>query len=211
MDMQIFAWLAAGLVFMSFFMKTIVPLRRMAIASNLAFITYALLGLHYGIFDKVLAIFILHIALLPLNIVRLNEVRNTMRSVQAAAEGSQTLDFLIPFMKLEVYPAGHYLFKKGDEADRMYLLKTGHIRMVDHAKLMPPGSVFGEVGIFSEHESRTSSALCEEKCELYSINRSKAIELFYQHPKFGFYIVRALARYVSEKSDPSPAEKATAI
>ena len=38
------AWLAAALVFASFFMKTIVPLRSLAIASNLAFIGYALLG-----------------------------------------------------------------------------------------------------------------------------------------------------------------------
>ncbi len=38
MEMQIVAWIAAGLVFASFFMKTIVPLRAVAIASNLAFI-----------------------------------------------------------------------------------------------------------------------------------------------------------------------------
>ena len=69
MEMQIVAWLAAGLVFMSFFMKTIVPLRTMAIASNIVFICYALMGIHFGVFDKVLPIFVLHVALLPLNLI----------------------------------------------------------------------------------------------------------------------------------------------
>ena len=64
------AWLAAALVFASFFMKTIVPLRTMAIASNLAFIAYALLGWGQGVFDKVLPILVLHGALLPLNLWR---------------------------------------------------------------------------------------------------------------------------------------------
>jgi hypothetical protein len=35
------AWLAAFLVFSSFFMKTIVPLRIVAAVSNVAFIVYA--------------------------------------------------------------------------------------------------------------------------------------------------------------------------
>jgi hypothetical protein len=39
-------WIAAVLVFSSFFMKTMIPLRIVAIASNAAFICYALLGLY---------------------------------------------------------------------------------------------------------------------------------------------------------------------
>ena len=54
MEMLIAAWVASGLVFTSFFTKTIVPLRRIAIVSNVAFIVYALMGINFGIFDKVL-------------------------------------------------------------------------------------------------------------------------------------------------------------
>lgn len=78
MDMQLVAWLAASLVFASFFMKTIVSLRTLAIVSNIVFIAYALLGVHHGIFDKVLPIFVLHIALLPLNLARLREARRDL-------------------------------------------------------------------------------------------------------------------------------------
>ena len=73
MEMEIAAWLASALVFTSFFMKTIVPLRTVAIGSNLAFILYALLGARYGIFEKVLPILVLHSLLLPLNLLRVHE------------------------------------------------------------------------------------------------------------------------------------------
>lgn len=202
MEMQIVAWLAAGLVFMSFFMKTIVPLRTMAIASNLVFICYALMGIHFGVFDKVLPILVLHVALLPLNIVRLREVKKTIRDVEAARQTSPSLDFLLPYMTRESFPSGACLFSKGDEADRLYLLHSGKVRLGELNKVLVPGDVFGEVGVFAEHALRTSSAICEGDCELFSVGREKAIELFYQDPKFGFYIVMALARYVSEGASP---------
>jgi hypothetical protein len=73
MEMEVAAWLASTLVFTSFFMKTMVPLRIVAIASNIAFIVYALLGARYGIFEKVLPILVLHSMLLPLNLFRVHE------------------------------------------------------------------------------------------------------------------------------------------
>lgn len=59
-------YLAAGLVFASFCTKRIVPLRSIAIGSNIAFINYSYLG---GLWP----ILILHVALLPLNILRLRQ------------------------------------------------------------------------------------------------------------------------------------------
>ncbi len=198
MEMQIAAWLASGLVFASFFMKTIVPLRKVAIASNIVFISYALMGINFGIFDKVLPILVLHIALLPLNMMRLREVQNTIRSVQAMTSEHASLDALIPYMKRETVKPGQWLFKKGDLADRLYVLKKGRIRLVEYDKVLEAGAVFGEVGVFSENEVRTSSALSDDEAELFSLTSAKAVELFYQDPRFGFYIVRTLARYVSE-------------
>lgn len=57
MIMELVAWVASALVFLAFFMKTMMPLRLVAIASNVAFVVYALFGLHYGIFEKVLPTF----------------------------------------------------------------------------------------------------------------------------------------------------------
>lgn len=201
MEMQMVAWMAAALIFLSFFMKTIVPLRTLGVVSNLVFIVYALMGIHFGIFDKVLPILVVHIALLPLNVMRLRQVQETIRSVQAMSRGRASLDVLIPYMKHERIQRGQWLFRKGDAADRLFILKTGRIKLIEFDKTLEAGTVFGEVGIFSESAVRTSSALSDEDCELYSFTSEKAIELFYQDPRFGFSIVRALARYVSEGVD----------
>lgn len=210
MEMLIAAWVAAGLVFASFFMKTIVPLRKVAIAGNIAFIVYALMGINFAIFDKVLPILVLHAALLILNIMRLREVQNTIRSVMAMTREHASLDALIPYMKRESVRRGELLFRKGALADRLYVLKRGRIKLVEFDKILEAGAVFGEVGIFSENEIRTSSAVSEDDSELYSLTSEKAVELFYQDPRFGFYIVRALARYVSEGVDIATRQSETA-
>ncbi len=65
MVMQIIAWIATIFVFFSFFVKTMIPLRVIAIISIIPFITCALLGIKYGVFVKVYPIFVLHILLPP--------------------------------------------------------------------------------------------------------------------------------------------------
>ena len=73
-------WIASAFVFSTFFMKTMLPLRLAAIASNVAFMTYALLGLAYGDFGRLYPIFVLHACLLPLNVVRLIELRRVVEA-----------------------------------------------------------------------------------------------------------------------------------
>ena len=59
-------WLASGLVFATFCAKRMMPLRALAIASNLAFISY-------GYLDALWPIVILHAAMLPMNVIRFRE------------------------------------------------------------------------------------------------------------------------------------------
>lgn len=195
MEMQLVAWMAAGLVFTSFFMKTIVPLRTVAIASNVMFISYALLGLHFGVFDKVLPILILHVALLPLNILRLRQIKSTIRGVQEATSRHRSLEFLVPYMSRERLGKGSVIFRKGDAANRVYLIHSGRVQLSEVGKTLQAGDFFGEVGVFADNGQRTLTAICDEDCELFSITNEKVIELFYQDPGFGFFIARALSRY----------------
>jgi hypothetical protein len=57
-------FLAAGLVLATFCMKRLVPLRVMAISSNLGFILY-------GYAARIEPVLVLHLILLPVNFVRL--------------------------------------------------------------------------------------------------------------------------------------------
>jgi CRP/FNR family transcriptional regulator, cyclic AMP receptor protein len=185
-------WLSAVLVFSSFFMKTIVPLRMVAICSNIAFITYALLGLKYGVFGRVYPILVLHASLLPLNIVRLRQLKELQRSVREASE-DETVRSLVPYMDAETHAAGEVLFRKGDPANRLYVIQHGHVRFPEIGKVVSDGQVFGEVGLFAPHNVRTLSATCHDDCRLYTIKRDKVLELYYQDPRFGFFLIRLVA------------------
>jgi len=195
MTMQTMAWMAATLVFASFFMKTMIPLRIIGIASNIAFIAYSLLGLRYGIFGKVYPILLLHSALLPLNVFRLYQIRSLIRAVNVASD-SKTLQHLVPYMKSEKHGEGDLLFRKGDPADRLYYLAKGEVRLPDVGEAIAEGGTFGEVGLFATASVRSSSAVCAGDCKLYSINRDKALELYYQNPKFGFFLIRLVSDIV---------------
>lgn len=60
---EIFGYIASGLVLATFSMRTMIPLRLLGIASNVAFILY-------GFLAGLPPVLILHLILLPLNIYR---------------------------------------------------------------------------------------------------------------------------------------------
>jgi len=191
------AWVAALLVFSSFFMKTMIPLRVVAIASNVAFVTYALLGLKYGIFGRVYPILVLHSSLLPLNILRVRQIKRLINAVNAAGK-SETFEYLIPYMRSELHPKGEMLFSKGDAADKLYLIEEGSIFFPELGKRLSEGAVFGEVGLFAPQSVRSLSAVCDDDCRLHTITKDKVLELYYQNPRFGFFLIRMVSALVQE-------------
>jgi CRP-like cAMP-binding protein len=186
------AWVAALLVFASFFMKTMIPLRMVAIGSNVAFISYALLGLRYGVFGRVYPILALHSCLLPLNLVRLSQIRRLVAVVQTASD-EEVVRSLLPYMRTETRPAGTVLFRQGDPADRLYLVQSGAVRLVEIDRRVEAGHVFGEVGLFAPAGLRTLTAVCEHECLLAVIDGARVLELYYQNPAFGFFLIRLVA------------------
>jgi len=88
-------YLASGLVFAAFCMKDIVPLRIVAICSNLAFIAYGL-GL------DLVPIWALHAILLPVNCWRLSQALR--REAQPLDARSSNRDLLLPPNKPRMQP-----------------------------------------------------------------------------------------------------------
>jgi hypothetical protein len=191
------AWVAALLVFSSFFMKTMIPLRVVAISSNIAFISYALLGLRYGIFGRVYPILVLHSALLPLNVVRLREITRLIKMI-GMTSGREVFDSLIPYMSSEAHRKGETLFSKGDRADKLYLLEEGRVLFPELGRQVSNGAAFGEVGLFAPEGIRSVSAVCEDDCRLYAIAKDKVLELYYDNPRFGLFLIRLVSGIVQQ-------------
>ena len=179
---ELAGYTASVLVFLAFYMQTMIPLRIVGIASNLAFITYAVGAQLYPVL-------ILHAILLPLNSLRLLQMRALIRKVREDAQGDLSMESLIPFMRRRTLTKGEVLFKRGDRATDMYLTLSGSIRLVDVGVSVGAGSVLGEMGIFGPTKERMDTAVCETDAELGVITNDKALELFHQNPKFGRYLI----------------------
>lgn len=211
MWLVITGWLASALVFATFFMKTMIPLRLVALASNVAFMTYALLGLPYGVFGRLYPILVLHACLLPLNVIRLRQLRGLVRAVRTISDEG-ALEALIPYMKTESRAAGEVLFRRGDQAQNLYMIQEGRVVFPEIGKRVEAGPVFGEVGLFAPQGKRALTAVCEVDCRLSMITKDKTLELYYQNPRFGMFLIRLVSDYAREnvalvagtsgKSDP---------
>ena len=125
-------YLAAVLVFLSFYMKTMVPLRVIGICSNCAFIAYGYLGALY----PVLA---LHLILLPLNGFRLHEMLRLIRDVRGATRSDLSMDWLKPFTSTRRLRNGDIVFRKGEPADAMFFVVSGRYRLEELRMEVLPG------------------------------------------------------------------------
>jgi len=169
------------LVFSTFYMKTMQPLRIIAIASNVAFIVYAILGhLH--------PVLMLHAALLPLNLLRLYQIRRLLRQVNAVQTGEFSIDALLPYMTVRKFKAGESLFRAGDPATELYVVREGSVRLPEIGVLLKEWDMIGEIGIFARDRKRMASALCETDCKILALTAERALQLYYQNPSFGFYV-----------------------
>jgi CRP/FNR family transcriptional regulator, cyclic AMP receptor protein len=107
---------------------------------------------------------------------------------------------LIPYMRSEMHPKGETLFNKGDAADRLYLIEKGSIFFPEVGRRLSKGAVFGEVGLFAPQSVRSVSAVCEDDCGLYAITKDKVLELYYQNPRFGFFLIRIVSALVQKSA-----------
>lgn len=180
---NLIGFVAAGLTIATLSMRTMVPLRAVGIAANVAFISY---GILFGSLPTV----VLHAILLPLNAYRLIEMLRLVRQVEAATAGDLSMDWIKPFMHERAIATGETLFHKGDPADRMFFVVSGKLRLHEIDIELAPGAIVGELGLLAPGRRRTQTLECVESGTLLEIGYDKIEELYYQNPTFGFYFLR---------------------
>jgi len=183
----IIGYIASLLVAITFYMKTIIPLRIFAICSNVFFIIY-------GFFSGLAPVFILHVFLFPLNIIRLVQMKILIDKVHAASDGTYSMESLVPYMKKQNIKKGEILFKEGSPADKLYLIQSGKIKLMEIDRTVIPGVIIGEIGIFSPYKTRTATAQCIEDGEVYYMSESKITQLYFQNPTFGYYLIQLVIK-----------------
>lgn len=194
---------AGAFVLVSTFVKTMIPLRWLAIGSNIGFVAYGAIHPSYPML-------FLHASLLPINLYRLGEMVKLTRRVQAVrADGALSPIWLKPYMRAAKLRAGKVLFRQGDLGDRLYLLADGRIELAEIGTSILPGQIFGEIAFFSPDRRRRFTARCAEDSTVLSIDESTVKQLYYQNPAFGFKMIELVAARFSADVDRLNGELAT--
>jgi CRP-like cAMP-binding protein len=87
---------------------------------------------------------------------------------------------------------GEFLFRKGDVADKAFMLTEGQIELPEIGRVLQPGELFGEMAMFTVGGNRTASAFCSKDARLLAITYEQFEQLYFQNPEFGFYLVRLI-------------------
>lgn len=188
--MIVLALLAAGLTIAAAVMQTMIPLRYAAIAANLATLLFEYLS-------GATIMLALQLALLPINLYRLAEMRRLVRRVHTAADQDLAVDWLRPFMAERRLDSGQIVFRKGEPAGELYFVTHGRVRLLEINEDLGPGQLLGEIGFFAPDNTRALTAECVGDCTLHVIGASAFRQLFFQNPEFGYYVVRLIARRLS--------------
>lgn len=202
MWVDLIGYIAGAVTLISMHRKTMIPLRTGAMLGNALFLTF---GLVAGIWPTA----VLHAVLLPLNALRLWQMLRLVRTIRAEHEGeSFGMEALLPYMKAETRREGEVLFRKGDDADAMYMIGAGTVRLVEIDFALSDGALIGEIAFFTPERARTVTAVCATDCTLYSLSNSAMLQLYYQNPKFGLYLMRIIVERLMRNWEAAEARAA---
>ena len=180
---NVLAFIGGIFLVASFVVRTIVPMRVLCIVSIVFLLAASALS---GSVNQ----FFMYFLALPVNIIRLVQIRNLIRKARSSAQGTLSLDWLRPFMTPRSYRKGDVLFHKGDEAAEMFLTVSGKFLVSEIKVEIPPERILGELGFLSPSNIRTQSVECIEDGEVLTIDYDKLNELYLQSPEFGYYFLR---------------------
>jgi hypothetical protein len=179
---NMFALIGAIFFVATLLMQTMVPLR----IANMAGCTFFVA---FGALSGNVATFLLYLLLLPINAVRLRQMRNLIKKARIATESDTSMEWLRPFMTERRYRRGDTLCKKDDAANEMFLTVTGKFLVTEINVELPPGRIVGELGFLTPNNRRTATVECIEDGQVLTITYEKLLEIYFQNPQFGYYFL----------------------
>lgn len=105
--------------------------------------------------------------------------------------------------------AGEAVYRPGDAADSIYVVRSGSLREVmvtadgDEltTEVLTDGDLFGEVGIFAPEQDRIVSVLAITDCELIALSRAVLVPYLFEHPPAMMRLLEALVAMTRELTE----------
>jgi CRP/FNR family transcriptional regulator, cyclic AMP receptor protein len=177
----------------STYSRTMIPLRIASMVANILFIVFGLLR-DPPIYQTILV----NCVLLPLNFIRLQDMRGMISRVKTASEGDVNFEWLKPYLSAKTFKAGDQLWNKGDLASEAYYIVSGEIELTEINTIVGAGVLVGEIGLVTPQQQRTLSARCVTDIEVGTISYDEFRALYFQNPEFGFYLLGLVVNRLQE-------------
>jgi len=99
-----------------------------------------------------------------------------------------------------------YVFREGDEGDRLYLIVKGAVRISrqvpgtgeEAITVLKKGACFGEMAML-DPSTRSTDAIVDSRCELLTIAREDFDALLEADRELAYKVLRAIIRLLSER------------
>jgi CRP/FNR family cyclic AMP-dependent transcriptional regulator len=101
--------------------------------------------------------------------------------------------------------AGAVIFREGEQADELYVIKSGYVRILVGNRTMADltiDCIFGEMALI-DSEPRSATAVAITDVELVPISKRQFLFLVSQTPNFALTVMRALAQRLRATSSKS--------
>jgi len=92
---------------------------------------------------------------------------------------------------------GEILFREGDDARAMYVVKQGTLRILSGSTILETvrvGGLVGEMAIIEAHMPRSATVIAGTFCELVEIDVPRFLSLVANTPAFSITVLRVISR-----------------
>lgn len=105
-------------------------------------------------------------------------------------------------LPLFAFQAGRPVFRAGDSAVSMYIVREGRVAIVADGRTLEhvgPGGAFGEMALV-DSAPRAAGAVAATDCALLPVSRPQFLDLVKSDPEFGLSLLKALAQRLGAMS-----------
>ena len=104
-------------------------------------------------------------------------------------------------MRPKNFRAGEFLIRQGDVATEAFYIVSGEVELVEVHRTAGPGTLLGEIGLFTPGNRRTMSVRCKTEVHTATITYEQFKELYFQNPQFGFHLLHLIVARLSSSSE----------
>jgi CRP/FNR family cyclic AMP-dependent transcriptional regulator len=117
------------------------------------------------------------------------------KSMKQETAGAAVLAMCSQFETVSLRP-GEFLFREGDQAEALYVVKRGILRIIIGStvyEVLRPGEIVGEMAIV-DGRPRSASVIAGTHAELFEIDGRRFLSLVSEEPEFSLAVMRVMAR-----------------